>query len=319
MRDWLKISHHKHSGRLRPHEHTSYLPLALLVAVVGVLLAIYSLPALSQASTPYTGPEAGSVSVTGTLPKPPPKVGATITVPSKGQRFSISPITVSGTCPENTLIEIYKNDIFAGSAPCEDGGKYAVQIDLLFGQNVLIARDYDVLNQAGPDSSPVTVFYDALPSQTAALSLFNFGDKQLLLNTDAVYRGVFPQQQLNVPISILGGTPPYALNVQWGDSSNKVIPRGDNLAFNATHVYKKPGTFQISLQATDSHENVAFLTVAAIVNGQPPVLAAVTNNKTPVNKLLVLWPVYASAATIVFSFWLGERREKRVLIHAHAV
>jgi hypothetical protein len=319
MRDWLKISHHRHSGRLRPHEHTSYLPLTVLVAFVGVLLAVYSLPIVSSASTPYTGPEAGSVSVTGTLPKPPPKTAATIAVPRQGQHFATSPITVAGTCPQNTIVEVYKNDIFAGSAPCSDEGKYEVQVDLLFGQNVLVARVYDVLNQAGPDSNSVTVFYDALPSQSAALSVFNFSDHQLLLSTDAVYRGIFPDQQLNVPISIIGGSAPYALNVQWGDLSNKVIPRGDNLVFNASHVYKKPGTYQISLQASDSHGAVAFLTVAAIVNGQPAVLAASGSSKTPVNKLLVLWPVYAATITIVISFWLGERREKRVLIHAGAV
>lgn len=319
MRDWLKISHHSHSGRLRPHEHTSYLPLAILVCFVGVLLAIYSMPILSEAATPYTGPEAGSVSVTGTMPKAPPKEAASIAAPTNGQHFSISPITVSGTCPDNTVVEIFKNDIFAGSTPCEDGGNYQISIDLLFGQNVLVARVYDVLNQAGPDSNSVTVYYDALPAQAAPLSLFNFSDRQLLLSTDAVYRGVFPGQMLNVPISILGGTAPYALNVQWGDSSNKVIPRGDNLVFNASHAYQKPGTYQISLQASDSRGGVAFLTVAAIVNGQPASVAAVGGPKSSVNKLLVLWPVYAATATIVFSFWLGERREKRVLMHAGAV
>jgi hypothetical protein len=318
MHEWLKISHHSHSGRLRPHEHTSYLPLAVLVAFVGVLLSVYSWPAFSQASTPYSGPEAGSVSVTGTLVKPPPRVAATIAAPANGQHFSISPITVSGSCPQNTLVEIYKNDIFAGSGPCEDNGTYRIEVDLLFGQNTLVARVYDALNQAGPDSNSVTVSYDALPSQSAALSFLNFNARQLLLNTDAVYRGVFPDQELNVPISILGGTAPYALNVEWGDSSNKVIPRGDNLAFNATHTYRKAGTYQISLQATDSQGGVAFLTVAAIVNGQPAAIASVSNTKTPVNKLLVLWPMYAATATIVFSFWLGERREKRVLEHAHA-
>ena len=310
MRDWLKISHPQHSGRLRPHEHTSYLPLAALVILVGVIMAIYSAPAFSAASP---GPESGSVGLSGTVPKAPPKIAATIDSPNKQQHFNTSPVTVSGTCPEKTLVEIYKNDIFAGSTPCDDNGTYTLQIDMLFGQNILIARVYDVLNQAGPDSNSVTIFYDALPSQSAPLSLFNFGDKQLLLNTDAVYRGVFPDQMLNVPISIIGGLSPYAINVEWGDATNKVIPRGDNLAFNASHVFKKPGTYKINLQATDSHGSVAFLSVAAIVNGQPSPIINSNTSKTHLNKFLVLWPMYASATTVVFSFWLGERREKRVL------
>src|SRR5579862_5415304 len=109
----LKLSHHSHSGKLRPHEHTSYLPLAFLLLVVGAALALYTLKA--NADTPYTGPGVGSVSLTGTVPSSPPKQGATITSPQNGQHFTSSPVTVSGSCPDNTLVEIYKNQIFAGS------------------------------------------------------------------------------------------------------------------------------------------------------------------------------------------------------------
>jgi hypothetical protein len=239
-------------------------------------------------------------------------VGATISSPTNGQHFGTSPINVAGACPEKTVVEIYKNNIFAGSALCGDDGNYTFKIDLLIGKNTLVARVYDSLNQAGPDSQSVTVYYDALPLQTAPLSLLNLSDHQLLLNTDSVYRGVSPDQMLNVPVSIIGGLPPYAVNVQWGDAGSKSIPRANNLTFNASHVYKKPGTYQITLQATDSQDRVAFLVVAAIVNGQPSPIAT-TTKKTPVNKLLVLWPMYVSVITLVISFWLGEMREKRVL------
>lgn len=314
MRQWLKISPHEHSGRLRPHEHTSYLPLALLVLIVGLVLGGCSISTVAGESP---GPQAGSVGLTGTVPKPAPTVAATITSPSRQQHFASSPVTVSGTCPSKTLVEVYKNDIFAGSAPCDDKGTFSLSVDLLIGQNVLIARVYDVLNQAGPDSNPVTVFYDALPPQAAALSPLNFGGAQLLLNTDAVYRGVFPGQLLNIPVSIIGGTPPYAVNLQWGDSSNKVIARNDNVTFNAGHTYQKPGTYGITIQASDAQQRVAFLTVAAIINGQPGVIAAGSSaSKTPLNKLLVIWPLYTTVATLLVSFWLGETREKRLLAAA---
>ena len=313
MDRWFKtkISHHEHTGRLRPHEYTSYGQLGLLLLVVGVVL----LSATVTAATPYTGPEVSSVSLTGTMPAPAPTVAATINAPTQNQHFATSPISVSGTCPKDTLVEIYKNDIFAGSSPCDDNGRYVLDVDLLLGQNILIARVYDSLNQPGPDSKPVTVFYDALPTQSAGITPLNFGGSQLLLNTSAVYRGVFPGRPLSIPITILGGTPPYALNVQWGDNKNNVIPRADNITFNVEHTYQKPGTFQISLQATDSQGRVAFLVVAAIVNGQPSVTpVASTTPKTPLNKFLVLWPLYTAAVTIVTSFWLGERREKHILL-----
>ena len=312
MLHWLKLSHHHHSLKLRPHEHTSYLPLGFMLLVVGFALSVYSSSAYS--ATPYTGPDAGSVGLSGTMPGPAPTVAATIGQPTSGQHFPQTPITVSGTCPKDTLVEIFKNDIFAGSTPCSGTGNYSLDIDLMIGQNVLIARVYDSLNQPGPDSNAVTVFYDALPGQADPLAPLNFGGAQLLLNTDAIFRGVFPEKEMTMPIDILGGTPPYAVNIQWGDTTNKVVPRNDNQTFRTAHTYKKAGIYQITLQGTDAGGRNAFLTVAAIVNGQPPVAVGPTTPATAVkNSLLLLWPLYVGILAVVVSFWLGEQREKKVL------
>mgnify|MGYP001007826197 CR=1 FL=1 len=315
MKAWLKLSHHRHSGRLRPHEHTSYAPLIVLLFVVGVILSAYTV----YAATPYTGPEAGSVALNGTVPKKPPTVAATITKPSNGQHFSTSPVEVAGACTKTTLVEIFKNSIFGGSIPCDDTGHYSISVDLLYGKNVLVARVYDVLNQAGPDSNKVTAYYDASAAQGDGLSSLNFSDTQLLLNTDAVFRGTFPGQTMAMPVQILGGTPPYAFNTDWGDSKNSVYSRKNNSNFNATHAYSKPGTYQITVQGTDASGRVAFLTVAAVVNGQVTPVSDISGNSnnaqssTVVTKLLTLWPLYVALVSIVISFWLGERREKKML------
>lgn len=307
MSNRLKLSHPRHSGHLRPHEYTSYLSLAILIIITGLILSFYSVEALSP------GPQAGSIGLTGTMPGKPPTTGATIDTPTNGQHFSTSPATVSGTCPKGVLVELFKNDIFAGSAICSTDGKYSLQVDLLFGQNILVAKVFDDLNQPGPDSAPVTVFYDILPPQGSSIAPLNFGGTQLILNTNAAFRGVFPGQELTVPISIIGGTPPYAVNVQWGDTTNKIVPRGDNLTFNVTHTYAKAGVYQLTLQATDAQSRTAFLTVAVIVNGQPTASLVSTTSKSTRNILLVLWPLYVCAVAMIISFWLGERREKYLL------
>jgi hypothetical protein len=309
MLKWLKLSHPAHSGRIRPHEHTSYVPLGILLLVVGLSLIAYT----AAASSP--GPEAGSIGLTGTVPADPPTVPASITTPKNQQRFSASPVTVTGTCPLDTLVEIYKNDIFAGSTLCTSSGSFVLDVDLIFGQNKIIAKVYDTLNQAGPDSTEITIFYDVLPAQSGALSPLELGGTQLVLNTDAVFRGSFPGQELSMPLDVLGGTPPYAINIQWGDSNNKVVPRNNNETFRTGHVYSKPGTYQISVQATDAAGRVAFITVASIINGQPETAGTGSTN-TPAsttNQLLVLWPLYTSAIGILGSFWLGEKREKQIL------
>lgn len=277
----------------------------LLLAIVTFVLSVYTVAAAP-------GPQVGYIGVTGKMPGNPPTVAATITQPTNGQRFTDTPITVKGTCVENTLVEIFKSDIFAGSTTCQ-GGFYSLDIDLLIGENTLIARLYDDLGQPGPDSNAVIVFYDALPSQGGPVGSLDFGSAQMLILTDAVFRGAFPKKDLTVPIEILGGRPPYAITIQWGDGTNKLVARNDNVTFNVTHAYPKPGTYQISLQGADSEGRVAYITTAAIVNGQPPVAAGSTGTTAVPNELLALWPLLIATIAVVTSFWLGERREKRVL------
>ena len=304
---WLKLSQHPHSGKLRPHEHTSYLPLGILLLVVGFALLTFT----SYAASPPPAPS--SVGIIGTMPGKPPTTAAVIKSPTNGQRFSSTPISISGTCPATTLVEVFKNNIFAGSSPCTTSGTFALETDLLIGANVLIVRVYDALNQTGPDSNAVTVYYDALAPQGSPLASLNFGGNQMIINTDAVFRGTFPNQEMTIPIDILGGRAPYALNIQWGDSTNKVVSRPDNATFRTGHTYLKAGTYQLSIQATDADGRVAFLTVASIVNGQPPIenTNSVVSGNT--NGLLLLWPLYAATFATVVSFWLGEWREKRIL------
>lgn len=306
----LKLSHHANTGKVRPHEHTSYLPLALVLLVVGFILTTFTTFAWER-----PGPASESVGLSGVMPGSPPTAAAVIKTPTTGQRFTQTPITVAGTCPKDTLVELFKNDIFAGSGVCTSEQTFSFQIDLLIGQNQLIARVYDALNQQGPDSNIVTVFYDASNAQGSPLTSLNFGGPQLIINTDAVFRGAFPNKEMSIPVDIIGGRAPYAVNIQWGDSTNKVISRPDNATFRESHTYTKGGTYQLAIQATDADGRVAFLTVASIVNGQPdPAVAAIADNKATTNLLLALWPLYAATFAVVISFWMGEWREKRLLI-----
>lgn len=309
MANPLKLIHSSHSGKIKKHEHTSYALLIFILLVLGIALV---------ASTVYAAdhppPESSSISLTGTMPGEAPTVAATISSPKDKQRFMTSPITISGTCPEETLVEIFKNNIFAGSSLCTEAGVYSVDIDLLFGNNKLFARVYDALNQPGPDSNYVEVYYDAMPAQADPLNALSFDNNQLLLNTDSAFRGVFPKQELIVPIDIIGGSPPYAINIQWGDTNNKVVSRNDGSSFNVVHAYSKPGTYQISIQATDMVGRVAFLTVASIVNGQPSIINEdVAISESLGKKLLVLWPMYTGSVAVVISFLIGEKREKQIL------
>ncbi len=308
-----KLSPHQHSGRRLPHRHTSFAALAFLVLLCCIVVGAFTINAL--AGTPYTGPEAGSIGLSGKVAEPPPTVAAVIIKPGNGQHFSATPISVSGTCPKDVIVELFKNNIFAGATTCKDDKTFGLEIDLLYGSNTLVARVYDALDQVGPDSNTVTVFYDALPAQAAPLNSSNLNDIQLLLRSSPVYRGVFPGQELKVPLEIIAGTPPFALSIDWGDSKSDLLSRSDNQPFNLTHTYARPGSYQITIKATDAKGRLAFLTVLAIVNGRAETSGAASGGSSPPTKLslLIAWPLLIFLILLILSFWLGEKREKHKL------
>jgi hypothetical protein len=311
-----KLSPHKHTGRKLPHHHTSYASLAFLVMLCGLVLSAVTLNASAyEYGDPNPGPFAGSVGLSGKVSEPPPTVAAVITRPSNGQRFGATPITVSGTCPKDTIVELFKNDIFAGATTCKDDKTFGLEIDLLYGSNTLVARVFDALDQAGPDSNNVTVFYDALPAQAAPLNSSNLNDIQLILRSSPVYRGTFPSQEFKLPLEIISGTPPFALNIDWGDNKSDLLSRSDNLAFSVPHTYTRPGSYQVTIKATDAKGRLAFLTVLVIVNGRAETTGGTQTPTTPSKNmsLLIAWPLFVVLILLIISFWLGERREKHKL------
>src|SRR4051794_15775617 len=105
-----------------------------------LLLGLVFWPASAHAATA----KSGSTGLQGTVTAPPPTQAATITIPHSGQAFSSTPITISGLCPNNLLVEIYKNGVFSGATNCANGS-FSLQIDLFDGQNDLVAKVFDNL------------------------------------------------------------------------------------------------------------------------------------------------------------------------------
>src|ERR1041385_9148280 len=126
-------------------------PNLIRAAVVLFWLTSFAAPAAAVAP-PAPNPQSGALGVEGLVNGAPPTQAPTISVPKNGQTFSSIPITVSGLCQSGLLVEIFKNDVFSGSAQCRNGS-FSLLVDLFNGQNDLIARVYDALNQASPDSN----------------------------------------------------------------------------------------------------------------------------------------------------------------------
>ncbi len=274
-------------------------------------MGIFHGTAFAQVSPPPQNPQSGSVGLEGKISAPPPTAGATISLPRDGQSFTSLPVTVSGLCPGDLLVKLFKNNVFAGSVQCKNGS-FSIIIDLFNGQNELIARVYDALDQAGPDSNKVTVaFRDNRQGAGARVSL----------TSNFAKRGANPGQPLIWPIILSGGTGPYAVSVDWGDNkAPDLISQQFPGTFNIQHSYDSPGVYNIIVKVSDKNGDVAFLQLVGVANGPLSQEQAAgstggqNNNATPGTKTKILWqPAAAFVPLILATFWLGKKYELKML------
>ena len=249
--------------------------------------------------------QSSATGVQGTISSPPPQTAATIVTPVSGRVYTSVPVTVSGLCTTGLLVKVFSNNIFVGSVQCV-GGSYSLQIDLFSGQNDIVSRVYDALDQAGPDSSTVTVTFQ--DGQFAA-----FGQRISLSSTLAKL-GANVGSNLSWPIILSGGTGPYAISVDWGDNSAASLQSQPFAGtFTISHAYEAAGIYRVIVKATDSTGAEAFLQLVGVGNGA--VTQSTTSNGSgskgtgTVQTQYVWWPVLAVVPIMLAAFWIGKRYE----------
>jgi hypothetical protein len=275
----------------------------LFIALISLGLLVFTgVPVSAQVQNP----KSGSVGLEGTIASPPPSRGATITVPSNGQSFTQLPITVRGLCPDNVLVKLFKNNVFGGSAQCTNGS-YSIITDLFSGKNELVARVYDDLDQAGPDSNLVTVTFN-----DANFAVFG---PHLSLTSEFAKKGANPNENLAWPITLSGGQGPYAISVDWGDGTQPDLSSQQFPGIiTLNHKYASPGIYNILIKATDKNGATAYLQLVGIANGKSSQQAAGTDNtKTATIVKVLWWPAAVAIPLIASTFWLGKRHELYIL------
>lgn len=261
--------------------------------------------ALAVITSVYAAEESGSVGLEGKISAPPPTRPATITFPRNGQTITDLPVTVTGLCPDDVTVRIYKNNVFAGSAPCINGS-YSIDIDLFAGRNELVARVYDDLNQRGPDSNKVTVTFPIEGSSA--------GDR-ISLTSSFARRGTNPGEDLSWPLTLSGGEGPYAITADWGDGKEQdVLSQAVPGNFNINHVYDTPGIYTVVVRAVDTNDEVAFLQVVGVSNGDVVQGDAAGGAGDGQSITKILWqPALISIPLLLSAFWLGKKHELHVL------
>jgi hypothetical protein len=273
---------------------------ARISLLLGLLLASYLLLLNFGQVQALTQQQSGSVGVQGTIPGAAPTQAPTISVPSNGQTLNTLPVKVSGLCQSGLLVEVFDNNVFVGSVECSSGS-YSMQIDLFSGRNDLIARDYDSLNQASPDSNTVSVTFN---------NGFVGNGPQVLLTTQYAKRGANPGDVLTWPLSVSGGTAPYAVSVDWGDKTAfELLSLGKPGDFSANHTYNAAGSYNVTVRASDANGNTAFLQLVGIGNGPIQQASPTKNQNIIIERVVVWWPFVLLVVLSIMAFWLGKKHQ----------
>jgi hypothetical protein len=204
--------------------------------------------------------------------------------------------------------------VFVGSTTCVNGS-YSLKVDLFSGQNDLVVRVYDSLDQPGPDSSTISVrFNDAQYAQVGS---------RVSLSSNYARRGANPGVQLDWPIILSGGTGPYAITVEWGDGSDTTLLSQEFAGeLSIHHTYATAGVYQVIVKASDKNGSSAFLQLVGVANGEAKTqIASVSGGNTGVGQggdngfFQRYWPwLFAGmVALMLATFWLGSRHELYVV------
>jgi hypothetical protein len=235
-----------------------------------------------------------------------------VVTPSNGQVFTDTPITVSGLCKSGLLVKIFSNNVFVGAVTCKNGS-YSIKVDLFSGRNEVIARVYDALDQAGPDSNVVSVtFNDAQYAQ--------FGTRTIL-SSNYARRGANPGVKLDWPVILSGGSGPYAITVDWGDTTEEsLLSLSFPGEFVISHTYSVAGVYNVVIKATDNNGSSAYLQLVGIANGEAGTSINTGGVTTPVVSSrgnwisrLGWWLLAIMLILMVVVFWLGRRHELYVV------
>lgn len=284
----------------------------VLPAIGTYLLALcfFAQPVGAITPLPTPDPKPGAFGLVATKTQEPPTQGATITTPGNGASYTNSPVTVSGICPNDLLVQVYNNNVMVGAVMCTNNS-FSVQVSLFPGTNELTAVVFDNLEQAGPTSNTISVNY----TDTRFTA---FG--QLITLTSSYGRRSAPAgTELTWPLQLTGGTGPYAFSIDWGDGSSAEL-KSQSLSGLVTlnHAYKKAGIYQVNVRVTDANGVSAFLQLIAVASGkvEEVVGAGVTGAPdTPGTRTIILWiPAAITFLLLPLTFWLG-RRSQLVSLH----
>lgn len=291
-----------------------------------------------------TGPlvKAGSYDVNARVDYPAPTQAAVIDPSLHNTNVADAYFNVYGTCEIASpyfIISIVRNNTVIGSTNCKPDGTFTLNVSLVEGTNVLVARSSSTSNLYGPDSQPATITLTLPPpttnpdpnpgiivptanepgdSSTRApntitreqnIAINEGARKNLRITTTDAFGVINDEDGTSVEIIIDGGLAPYTVTINWGDGSveSKVVDLPSKYTFK--HTYKKADTYHVTGEVRDAVGAVTRFEYL-VTTGKPDkkVIPGTSSTFTPTDSINYLAIVMFIALLLValISYYLGR-------------
>ena len=339
----VRVAYHRYTLKRLPFYCTSYAFIFfLLMFALGM---VFTITRVADAGT-------GSITISGEVKGNPPEIAATIDSKLTDRHFTNSQVLLSGTCMDEKFIEIYTNNRFAGMTICKDNNTFEIMITLSHGKNTVVAKTRDSLGQYGPDSMPLTLFYDVEKNaNTNTVNQVEIPSEQLLIILEPLQQTIYLGQTLQFNFVIADDKPEYSIAIDWGDGSPTSLFKYDKAGLHsAKHQFIQAGQNVVRITGIGKHGTASSIqTIVMVVNssgastssglvkcGQStnsiyqslnsisgleqdnPSFSKLCGTEQVVTKEALdkyIWPTFIVSALMACSFYIGEKILLRRLKH----
>jgi hypothetical protein len=292
MHQLLKLQHHRHTGKLLHHQHTSYRSLTLLLVIAGCFMVTVN--TASHAAAANLGV---SAMVNPPLPTTPP----VIATPVSGTTLSGSSTLIVGSCPAITpqvIVRIRVDGNPVGTGACDSNNDFTVPVYLDAGSHQITAETLTISGQQGPGSSPIQVQTNAASTMSAAT--ISAVEPFIYLGADrtATWAGQIA--------TTAGGA--LHIHLDWGDGSqsNLTVDSGQQ---SFSHQYTTLASRNIWLAVANSSGTAVSEQFAVAAYTSLPAVSATLASRaqaTPFDTPTVagLYGLYLTAVSVTAVVWL---------------
>ncbi len=304
--------HHKHTGKLIHHRHTSYPILFALMVVVGGLIFMTDRVATAD-----------DLQVTATVPAPIPVGAPVFTTPEEGAVFHTPSVDFHGTCPVATpavIISLYESSSLLGSGICQSDGTFVITASLTSGAHTIIASVSTVTGDNGDTSAPLHITYVpsappansgsapnpevTVPRDDTITPLDIISEKPYVAfknDLNAEWRGRF-----------IGGVSPYTLTIMWGDGTSDTYNVSSDDLQIFRHQYSHNQLYPLRVTVRDqsglqlTRHYIAMHASGVTDNGESQNTIASLLDNTVVDPYLATIGIYISLLLTTLLLWRFE-------------